>query len=100
MRPSKKSELLTVLSRPEVPLHNNASELQARVSARLSIIQRDVSLHSRSARGARAMDIFTTMVQTSKLLGVSADAYLRDRMRRQFEMPTLAQSIQKSAASG
>jgi len=46
------------------------------------------------------MDIFTTMVQTSKLLGVSAYAYLRDRMRRQFEMPTLAQSIQKAAASG
>ena len=42
---AKKEELLTVLSEPSVPLHNNASELQARVSAR----RRDVSLHSRSA---------------------------------------------------
>ncbi|MCB9924426.1 MAG: hypothetical protein H6822_19765 [Planctomycetaceae bacterium] len=38
---AKKNELLTVLSEPSVPLHNNASELQARVSAR----RRDVSLH-------------------------------------------------------
>jgi hypothetical protein len=89
----KKGELLTVLSEPSVPLHNNASELQARVSAR----RRDVSLHSRSERGARAMDIFTTLVQTSKLLGVSGYAYLRDRLSRRFEMPSLAKSIQDAA---
>ena len=93
---AKKDALLTVLSVPSVPLHNNASELQARVSAR----RRDVSLHSRSARGARSMDIFTTLVQTSKKLGVSAYAYLRDRISRRFELPSLAQSIQEAAASG
>ncbi len=92
----KKDELLTVLSIPEVPLHNNASELQARVSAR----RRDVSLHSRSARGARAMDIFTTIAQTAKLHGISAYAYFRDRIRRQFGLPSLAQAIQNAAASG
>ena len=75
---AKKDELLTVLSLPEVPLHNNASELGARVSAR----RRDVSLHSRSERGVRAMDIFTTLVQTSKKLGISAFAYLRDQIGR------------------
>ena len=47
---AKCDELLTVLSEPTVPLHNNASELGARVSAR----RRDVSLHSRSERGARS----------------------------------------------
>jgi len=93
---AKKDELLTVLSVPSVPLHNNASELQARVSAR----RRDVSLHSRSARGARSMDIFTTLVQTSKILGVSAYAYLRDRISRRFKLPSLAQAIQDAAASG
>jgi len=92
---AKKVELLTVLLVSSVPLHNNASELQARVSAR----RRDVSLHSRSVRGARSMDIFTTLVQTSKILGVSAYAYLRDRISRRFEIPSLAQSIQ-AAASG
>ncbi len=93
---AKKTELLTVLSVPSVPLHNNASELQARVSAR----RRDVSLHSRSARGARSMDIFTTLVQTAKIHGVSAYAYLCDRISRRFELPPLAQAIQNAAASG
>jgi hypothetical protein len=97
---AKKDELLTVLSVPEIPLHNNASELGARVSAR----RRDVSLHSRSEQGVRAMDIFTTLVQTSKKLGISAFDYLRDRLSDALEMPSLAQSIriaaQSAAASG
>ncbi len=93
---AKKEELLTVLSVPEVPLHNNASELQARVSAR----RRDVSLHSRSVRGARAMDIFTTIVQTAKLQGISAYAYLRERIKRRFEITSLAKNVQNAAASG
>ena len=90
---AKRDELLTVLSVPGVPLHNNASELQARVSAR----RRDVSLHSRSVRGARSMDIFTTLVQTAKILGVSAYAYLRDRISRRFELPSLVTSIEAAA---
>ena len=95
---AKKDELLTVLSVPEVPevpLHNNDSELGARVSAR----RRDVSLHSRSERGVRAMDIFTTLVQTSKKLGINAFAYLRDRLSGALEMPSLAQSIRIAAQS-
>jgi hypothetical protein len=91
---AKKHELLTVLDHPEVPLHNNASELGARVSAR----RRDVSLHSRSIRGARAMDIFTTLVQTCKKLGISAYAYLSDRLRRRNAMPSLAASIRTAAS--
>jgi len=90
---AKRDELLTALSVPGVPLHNNASELQARVSAR----RRDVSLHSRSVRGARSMDIFTTLVQTAKILGVSAYAYLRDRISHRFELPSLAASIEAAA---
>ena len=39
------------------------------------------------------MDIFTTLVQTSKKLGISAFAYLRDRLSGSLEMPSLAQSI-------
>ena len=91
---AKKRELLTVLDHPEVPLHNNAAELGARVSAR----RRDVSLHSRSVRGARAMDIFTTLVQTCEKLGISAYAYLRDRLRRSYAMPPLAASIRTAAS--
>lgn len=93
---SNRDELLTVLSEPAVPLHNNASELGARVSAR----RRDVSLHSRSQRGVRAMDIFTTLVQSSKKLSLSVYAYLRDRLRGPLDRPTHAQSILRAAASG
>jgi hypothetical protein len=89
---AKKDELLTVLAVPAVPLHNNDSELRARVSAR----RRDVSLHSRSVRGARAMDIFTTLVQTSKMYGISAYAYFRDRISRRFELPSLAAFIKNA----
>ncbi len=91
----KKHELLTVLDHPEVPLHNNDSELGARVSAR----RRDVSLHSRSKRGARSMDIFTTLVQTCKKLGVSGYAYIRDRLSGRRELPSLAELIRAAAAS-
>jgi hypothetical protein len=90
---AKKHELLTVLWHPEVPLHNNASELGARVSAR----RRDVSLHSKSERGARAMDIFTTLIQTCKKLRISAYAYLTDRLTRRYAMPSLADQILATA---
>jgi hypothetical protein len=93
---TKQAELLTVLSHPEVPLHNNPAELGSRVSAR----RRDVSLHSKTARGARAMDIFTTLVQTCKKLGVSAYAYLRDRLLQARKIPRLAILIRTAAAQG
>ena len=93
---AKKVALLTVLSHPAVPLHNNASELGARVSAR----RRDVSLHSRSPRGARAMDIFTTLVQTCKKLGLSAYAYFHAHLLKTLPLPSLATHIHQAAACG
>jgi hypothetical protein len=90
---AKQTELLTVLPCPKVPLHNNASELGARVSAR----RRDVSLHSISALGVRAMDIFKTLVQTCKKLRVSAYAYLRDRLAQANQLPRLATLIPAAA---
>ena len=92
---AKKDELWTVLSHPLVPLHNNASELGARVSAR----RRDVSLHSRSPRGARAMDIFTTLVQTCKKLSLSAYAYFKAHLRHADSAPALAHQIRQAVAS-
>ena len=64
----------------------------------MSARRRDVSLHSRSVRGARAMDIFTTLVQTAKKLGLSAHAYLYDRISGTLTLPSLAQSIRQAAA--
>ncbi len=90
----KKDQLLTVVDVPSVPLHNNASELQAPVSARRG----DVSLHCRSARGARAMDIFTTLIPTAPLHEVSAYAYFQDRISRNFGLHSLVHSVQKAAS--
>ena len=86
---AKKERLLTVLDFPEVPLHNNASELGARVSAR----RRDVSLQTKNERGTRAMDTYTTIVETARKLGVSAYEYFYDRIAGIFAFPSLAELI-------
>ena len=63
----KKDELLLVLKHPCLPLHNNDSELGARVEKR----RQDVSLHTISEAGTTAKDSFLTIVQTAKKLGVN-----------------------------
>ncbi|MEA3324049.1 MAG: hypothetical protein U9Q37_02770 [Euryarchaeota archaeon] len=77
---AKKSELLIALEYPEVPLHNNESELGARAQVR----RRDVSLHTTTEDGTKANDTFLTIVETEKLLGVSAYAYIHDSGQQAF----------------
>ena len=91
---TKQSELLTVLDHPSAPVHNNDSELGARVSAR----RRDVSLHSRSKRGTRSMDIFTTIVQTCKKVLCRPYEYFRLHLRRDPQAPSLANLIRAAAS--
>nr|QNO41857.1 hypothetical protein OLEPNHLG_00004 [Methanosarcinales archaeon ANME-2c ERB4]QNO49058.1 hypothetical protein FFEDGKNF_00013 [Methanosarcinales archaeon ANME-2c ERB4] len=86
----KKSELLIVLKHPEVPLHNNESELGARAQVR----RRDVSLHTMTEDGTKANDTFLTIVETAKKLGVSAYEYIHDRVSKRFRMPSLAETIE------
>ncbi len=85
----KKSELLMVLKHPELPLHNNDAELGARTQVR----KRDVSLHTMTEDGTKANDTFLTIVQTAKKLGVSAYAYIYDRVSKRFRLPSLAELI-------
>ncbi len=85
----KKSELLMVLKHPELPLHNNDAELGARAQVR----KRDVSLHTMTEDGTKANDTFLTIVQTAKKLGVSAYAYIYDRVSKRFCLPSLAELI-------
>lgn len=92
---AKKEYLLTVLEHPEVPLHNNESELGARVSAR----RRDVSLQTKNTRGTRAMDTYTTIVETAKKLSVSGYHYIYDRIARLNRFPSLAALIRARAHS-
>lgn len=86
---AKKTELLRVLEFPELPLHNNESELGARVQARV----RDVSFQTRSEPGTKIKDTFMTINQTAKKLGVSFYDYVYDRVTGQFKLPSLADFI-------
>ena len=83
---AKKQELLLVLEYPELPIHNNASELAARVQVR----DRDVSLHTMSEAGTRVKDTFMTISQTAKKLGVRTYEYIYDRVSGACGMPSLA----------
>ena len=86
---ANKEKLLVVLNHPEVPLHNNPAELGARQRVR----KRDVSFGPRSETGRVAWDVFMTVAETSKKLGVSFYQYVRDRLSRTNEMPALADIV-------
>ena len=75
-----------MLKYPELPIHNNASELSARVQVR----DRDVSLHTMSEDGTKIKDTFMTISQTAKKLGIRTYEYIYDRVSGAFEMPSLA----------
>jgi len=90
---AKRKELLLALNYPEIPLHNNASELAARVQARY----RDVSLHTMSEKGTKIKDTIMTISQTAKKLGVRTYEYLYDRVSGNYKMPSLAQLIEKKS---
>jgi len=90
---AKKENLLMVLKYPELPLHNNGSELEARVQAR----KRDVSLHTMTEDGTQANDTFLTIVRTARKLGVSAYEYIYDRVSKRFRLPSLADLIKEKS---
>lgn len=86
---AKKTELLLVLDHPFLPIHNNGSELGARVQARI----RDINLQTVSENGTKSKDTFATLVQTSRKMGVNFYRYVYDRLTKKFEMPSLAELI-------
>lgn len=89
----KKDSLLLALNYPNLPLHNNASELGARAQAR----RRDISFQTKNDNGTKAKDTFMTIIETSKKLGVNAFEYIRDRVSKKLEMPSLSSLIKDRA---
>ena len=85
----KKNALLLVLPYPFLPLHNNSSELGARVQTRM----RDINLQTISDNGTKSKDTFATLVQTAKKFGVNIYKYIYDRVSKTYEMPSLASMI-------
>jgi hypothetical protein len=91
---ANKEKLLQVLWHPEIPLHNNASELAVRRRVR----KRDVSFGPRSEAGVAAWDTFQTIAATAQKLGVSFLSYLTDRVSGRYALPSLASLITERAA--
>jgi Transposase IS66 family len=90
-----KEDLLRVLERPEVPLHNNVSESHLRDYVK----KRKISGGTRSAAGRRARDTFASLKKTCRCLGVNFWDYLRDRVRGAGVLPRLGELIRRQAAA-
>ncbi len=90
---AKQTSLLVVLAHPELPLHNNASELGARQRVR----KRAISFGPRTAEGAKAWDTFMSLAATSRKLGVNFLHYLHDRIAGTNQIPSLASIIDERA---
>jgi len=86
---AKKQALLVVLEHPEVPLHNNLSENGARVEKR----RQDVSFQTITPEGTEAKDTMMSIVETCKKLGISAMAFIHDRVNQLGKFPKLADMI-------
>lgn len=83
---AKRNSLLLVLQHPELPLHNNASELAVRQRVR----KRDVSFGPRTQLGLQAWDTFMTLADTARKLGISFYAYIRDRVSGNNQIPPMS----------
>jgi hypothetical protein len=80
-----KSELLLVLDRPEVPLHNNGSESDIREYVK----KRTISGSTRSDLGRRCRDTFASLKKTCRKLGVGFWSFLTDRVSGTNTIPWL-----------
>ena len=78
-----RADLLRMLERPEVPLHNNLSEGHMRDYVK----KRKISGSTQSQSGRRARDTFASLKKTCRRLGVNVWAYLQDRVRGRSRIP-------------
>ena len=87
------ADLLRVLERPEVPLHNNAMESDIREFVK----RRKISGGTRNEAGRRCRDTFASLKKTCRKLGVRFWDYLQDRVRGLGRIPRLAELIRQKA---
>ena len=80
-----KKELLLMLKRPDIPLHNNLSERDIRAY----VIKRKISGSTRSENGRRCRDTFTSLIKTCRKQKINFWDYLGDRLGRENRIPYL-----------
>ena len=90
---NNKSELLLVLERPDIPLHNNGAERPIREYVK----KRKISGSTRSESGRRCRDTFTSLKKTCRKLGVSFWQYLKDRIENAGVIPDLSDLIRQQS---
>jgi hypothetical protein len=84
-----KEDLLRVLEKPEIPLHNNGSENDIREY----VIRRKISYGTRSDLGRRTRDLFLSLAKTCSKLGISFWEFLTSRISFKGSIPRLANII-------
>jgi Transposase IS66 family len=91
---ANKDQLLLVLKFPSLPLHNNESELGARVIVR----QRDISFQTKSYQGSKARDAYLSVIHTAKKLKVNVYKYILSVINKSLiQTQSLAYTILSTA---
>ena len=91
----RKGRLLKVLTYPELPLHNNGSE----IAVREGVIKRKISYGTRSEAGKDAWVNQLTILDTCRKQGVSYFEYILDIISGSYSMPRLSQLLIRSKSS-
>ncbi len=86
-------ELLRVLDKPWIPLHNNLSERDIRDYVK----KRKISGSTRSEAGRQSRDTFASLKKTCRKHGISFWHYLRDRLSGSAQIPRLSELIRQAA---
>ena len=89
-------ELLRVLDKPYLPLHNNLSERDIRDYVK----KRKISGSTRSDAGRKTRDTFASLKKTCRKHGMSFWGYLKSRLLKLEGIPPLSEVIRAAAASG
>ncbi len=90
---NNKSELLLVLERPDIPLHNNLSESDIREYVK----RRKISGSTRSDTGKNCRDTFISLKKTCRKLGVPFWEFINDRITKNNNIPPLSDLMELKA---
>jgi transposase IS66 family protein len=91
-----KAELLLVLEKPWLPLHNNLSERDIREYVK----KRKISGSTRSDLGRRCRDTFASLKKTCRKHAISFWEYLKDRVSGKNAILPLPEVIRRAAQAG
>lgn len=92
---ANKMELLLVLKRPDIPLHNNLSENDIREYVK----RRLISGTTRSDLGLQCRDTFLSLKKTCRKLGISFWDFLVDRNTKRMDIQPLPFQIANAVAN-